>query len=323
MNATTTAPSRGSGGPLRTVAALARLVKYRFVLDFLLCLPIVWTALDPADRLAGDTLITLLFFGLGQVGVLSAVMTLDDVTGARDGSDTANYLDSGKTGLRPVKRKPLLTGELTVRQALWHGYLSLAWGTAWWVAAFLYTPHAEVWIAVLTALLLTTSVQYSWGLKLSYYGLGELVLLFSAATFVLAPHALATGSLPALILVEGLLFGFGQLLIAGYSNTNDIKGDAAVGRRTVAVLTSPRGNRIFLGVLTTANLAVVIVPALAGWLPWWWLAVAAPLVAVRLRQYGSFLRDGDPLVARRRGMLAFRVTVACTLVFNLLWQGVA
>lgn len=308
-------------GAIAAASAYARLVKYKFVLDFLLCLIVAWTAIEVSSRLSGDLLLTLLFFALGEIGVLSAVMALDDVTGVEDGSDDANYLGTEQTALRPVQRKPLLTGELTVRQARWFGYLSLAWGAAWWGIAIAYTPHATTWVVVVTVLLLVLSVQYSWGLKLSYYGLGEVVLLYSASAFVLAPYGLATGELPTLILVEALLFGFGQLLIAGYSNTNDISGDAAVGRRTMAVLTTPFGNRVFLGVLTTLNLLVVVVPVLMGELPWWWLLVLSPFVAVRLLQYGAFLRDGDPLVARVRGITAFRTVVACMIVFNLLHVG--
>lgn len=307
-------------GVLYTVGKFARLVKYQFVLDFLLALVIVWTALEPAERLSGVTLTTLLLFALGQVGVLFAVMTLDDVTGIKDGSDTANYVHAGKTALRPLKRKPLLTGELTVRQAQWYGYASLAWGALWWTATVLYTPHRPLWVLVVTVLLLVLSVQYSWGLKLSYIGLGEALLLFSASAFVIAPHGLATGEWSALLLAEGLLFGFGQLLIAGYSNTNDIPGDRAVGRRTVAVLTSPRGNRIFLGLLTACNLLVLLVPAFAGWLPWWFPVVLLPFAVLRVHQYVGFLRGGDPLLARKRGVVVFRTVVACSVVFNLLYH---
>ncbi|CAM4011795.1 UbiA family prenyltransferase [Kibdelosporangium persicum] len=308
-------------GVPRTVRSYARLVKFQFVLDFYLAPLIAWTALAPVLKADGGTLLTLLFFALGQAGVLFAVMTLDDVTGIKDGSDRANYLDASKSQLRPLKRKPLLTGELTPAQAQRFGYLSLGWGVAWWVAAIAYTDHQDAWVLLVTGLLLTLSVQYSWGLKLSYYGLGELVLLFSAAAFLIAPYGLATGHLPALVLVEGLLFGFGQLLIAGYSNTNDKDGDAAAGRRTVAVLTSPNGNKVFLGLLTAANIGVVVVPALAGWVPWWLPFALLPAIALRLRQYVGFVHDGHALLARSRGVVVFRTTVVCVLATNVLHIG--
>ncbi|WP_119726924.1 UbiA family prenyltransferase [Thermomonospora amylolytica] len=312
---------RASPGLLKTVVSYARLAKFEFVLDFYLALVVAWTALRPDARLDGVVLGTLVLYWLGQTGVLAAVMTLDDVNGVRDGSDQANYLGGSATELRPLRRKPLLTGALTVQQALRFGHLAIVWGALWWIVAAAVAPHQPAWVLVTAALLLTLSVQYSWGLRLSYRGLGEALLLLSPAGFVVVPYGLAAGELPGLLLVEALLFGFGQLLIGAYSNTNDIEGDAAVGRRTVAVLTSPRGNRIFLGALTAANLLLIALPSVTGWGPWWFAAALAPAAALRLRQYGSFLRTGDPLVARRRGVVTFRVTVACTVVANLLYLG--
>ncbi|GLF99418.1 UbiA family prenyltransferase [Streptomyces yaizuensis] len=314
-------PATG-GGALRRFGVYARLVKFQFVLDFFLALVIVWTGMEPEDRFDGAVLFTVLLFALGKVGVLSAVMTLDDVTGVKDGSDTANYLDDGNTELRPLKRKPLLTGDLTVEKAQRFGYASLAWGALWWLIATLQAPHTPTWALIVTAALLVLSVQYSWGLKLSYIGLGEALLLFSASAFVLAPYGITMGELPALILVEALLFGFGQLMIAGYSNTKDISGDAAVGRRTVAVLTSARGNKVFLGTLTALNLGVILLPAALGWIPGWFVVATLPLMAVRLWQYGAFLGNDHALLARSRGVVAFRVTVVCVVVFNVLHFGI-
>lgn len=305
-------------GLLQKIGLFARLVKFQFVIDFFLAFLIVWTALDSESRFDGHVLLTFLLFALGKVGVLSAVMTLDDVMGIRDGSDSANYLGEDNTELRPLKRKPLLTGELPVRHALLFGYAAWAWGAAWWALAVAQAPHAPAWAVVVASALLLFSVQYSWGLKLSYVALGEVLLLYSASAFVLAPYGIIAGDLPALVLVEALLFGFGQLLIAGYSNTNDASGDGAVGRRTVAVLTSDRGNKIFLGILTALNLLVIVGPSVLGWVPWWFALALAPFMAVRIKQYGAYLHNGQALVARSRGVVAFRTTVVCILVFNLL-----
>ncbi|GHD17704.1 hypothetical protein GCM10007147_07140 [Nocardiopsis kunsanensis] len=300
-----------------TLLGYAKLVKYKFVVDFFLALVIVVTLIGPTALGSPTTLVTLLLFAMGMLGVLAAVMTLDDVTGAADGSDDLNYVQVEDTSLRPLDRKPLLTGELTVARARAFGYACLAWGALWWTFAILHTPHQPLWVLVVTPLLLFLSVQYSWGLKFSYYGMGEAVLLFSAAAFLIAPYGLLTGEIPVLVLVQGLLFGFGQLLIAGYSNTNDIRGDRAAGRRTVAVLVSERGNRVFLGLLTTANLLVLVVPVLTGSLPWTFLLFLTPFLVLRVYQYAGFLATGDPLRARSRGIKAFRAVVACMLVYNL------
>ncbi|GLW09388.1 hypothetical protein Misp01_45170 [Microtetraspora sp. NBRC 13810] len=317
------ASSTGTASPgLRTTFVnYARLVKYQFVLDFCLALIVAWTALDAGAKYSGETFLVLLTFILGQIGVLSAVMSLDDVTGIRDGSDSANYLHGDQTRLRPLSRKPLLTGALSVSHAARFGYLSIAWGVVWWTVTVFLAPHAALWTILVTVLLLTASVQYSWGLKLSYRGFGEILLLLCPAAFVVAPYGFLTGTLPPVVAVAALVFGFGQLMIGAYSNTNDIEGDAAVGRRTVAVVTSPRGNRVFLGCATAANLLVILVPAVAGWVPWWLPVVLAPVMVLRVRQYGSFLQNGNALLARSRGVVAFRTTVVCVIVANLIHFG--
>ena len=97
-----------------------------------------------------------------------------------------------------------------------------------------------------------------------------------------------------------------------------MRGDGAVGRRTVAVLTSDKGNKIFLGLLTTLNLLVILVPSALGWIPWWFAVVLAPFMILRLNQYTSYLRNGHALLARSRGVVAFRTTVGCILAFNVL-----
>ncbi|GAA0934717.1 UbiA family prenyltransferase [Nonomuraea longicatena] len=317
------APTAGKPAPgvRSTFVSYARLVKFQFVLDFCLALVVAWTALPPEAKFSGQTYLVLLTFVLGQIGVLSAVMSLDDVTGIKDGSDQANYLHGDQSRLRPLSRKPLLTGALSVSHAARFGYLSIAWGVLWWTVTALIAPHPAPWAILVAALLLTSSVQYSWGLKLSYRGLGEALLLLCPAAFVVAPYGFLTGELPALVAVCALLFGFGQLMIGAYSNTNDIEGDAAVGRRTVAVLTSPRGNRVFLGCVTTANLALIVLPPAVGWVPWWFPLVLLPVVVLRVRQYGSFLSNGNPLLARKRGVVVFRTTVVCLLAAGLLHSG--
>jgi len=320
MAASTT--GKFSVGIRATFINYARLVKFQFVLDFCLALVVAWTALDVGAKYAPATFLVLLTFILGQIGVLSAVMSLDDVTGLKDGSDSTNYLHGDQTRLRPLSRKPLLTGALSVSEAARFGYFGIAWGVLWWTVTIFLAPHSSLWTVIVTVLLLTASVQYSWGLKLSYRGFGEVLLLLCPAAFVVAPYGFITGTLPAVVAVAALAFGFGQLMIGAYSNTNDIEGDASVGRRTMAVITSPRGNRIFLGCATAANLLVILVPALAGWVPWWLPVMLAPVMVLRVRQYGSFLRNGNALLARKRGVLTFRTTVVCVIATNLIHFGI-
>ncbi|MEU3961492.1 UbiA family prenyltransferase [Streptomyces buecherae] len=328
MNAITAAGARraqgasGPGSPARGFAsrlsAFARLAKFEFVLDYYLSVLVVVSALAAGAGLAGGDLLTLGLFLLGEIGVVSAVMAFDDVNGYQDGSDAANYLSEDGTELRPLQRKPLLTGALRLRQAQWFGYLSLAWGALFWSTSAAAAEHQPVWALVVTGLVLVSSWQYSWGLKLSYRGLGELLIAGCPMVIVIAPYGFVAGDLPALLLVEGVLFGLWQILVSAYSNTKDIEGDAAVGRSTVAVRASERGNRRFIGLLSAADVLLAGTAAVVGWAPWWFVLAMLPLTALRVRQYVSFVRNGDALLARRRGVVAFRTGVACLILVNLI-----
>ncbi|MFD6333374.1 UbiA family prenyltransferase [Streptomyces niveus] len=323
-----TAPSAGvssgpAAGPPATGArgrlvAYARLAKFEFVLDYYLSMVVLWTALAGSVRFAPDTLTTLLLFLLGEVGVISAVMALDDVNGIRDGSDRANYLGTGGTPLRPLERKPLLTRALTVNQATRFGYLSLLWGAVFWTSAALAAPERPLWALVVTGLVLFAGFQYSWGLKLSYRGFGEVLIMGCPLVIVVAPYGFVTGHLPATVLVQAVLFGLWQILVSCYSNTKDISGDAAVGRSTVAVHASARGNLLFIGALSAADLLLTVGASAVGWAPWWFFAALLPEMVLRLRQFTSFSRNGDALLARRRGVVAFRTGVAGIVLANLI-----
>ncbi|MET4927127.1 UbiA family prenyltransferase [Streptomyces sp. PSRA5] len=309
------APASGARGRF---VAYARLAKFEFVLDYYLSMLVLWTALAGSARFAPDTLTTLLLFLLGEIGVISAVMALDDVNGIRDGSDRANYLGTGGTPLRPLERKPLLTGALSVPQATRFGYLSLLWGTVLWTASAVTAPERPMWALVVTGLVLFAGFQYSWGLKLSYRGLGEVLIMGCPLVIVVAPYGFVTGQLPAIVLVQAVLFGLWQILVSCYSNTKDISGDAAVGRSTVAVHASARGNLIFIGALSAADLLLTVGASAVGWAPWWFFAALLPEMALRLRQFTSFGRNGDALLARRRGVVAFRTGVAGIVLANLI-----
>ncbi|UNS95726.1 UbiA family prenyltransferase [Streptomyces tubbatahanensis] len=309
-------PATGRAGWLRTYL---RLSKAEFVLDYYLSVIVVMTAYaaSAGSGFVWESLLTVGLFMLGQFGVVSAVMAFDDVNGFRDGSDQANYVGADGEPLRPLQRKPLLTGALTPRQATWFGTLALLWGAALWTLAAVQAAHRPWWALLAAGLVLVTSWQYSYGLKFSYRSLGEVLIAGCPMVLVIAPYGYLDGHMPALVLVEAVLFGLWQILVSAYSNTKDISGDKAVGRSTVAVRTSDRGNRRFIGALTATDLLLVPAAAAAGWAPWWAVAAMLPLAALRLRQYAAFLRGGDALLARRRGVSAFRTGIACLALVNL------
>ncbi|KRV47676.1 1,4-dihydroxy-2-naphthoate prenyltransferase [Wenjunlia vitaminophila] len=294
--------------------AYARLAKLDFF-DFYLSVPLVWALLPGGLRLDGRGLGTLLLFLVGEVCVVAAVVAFDDVTGFRDGSDGANY--GPGTPSRKLRRKPLLDGSLTVEEAVRFGRLATLAGTLLWTAAICAAPHRPVWAVVCTALVLSASVQYSWGLKLSYRGGQEALIAGSPFLVVLVPYGLVTGELTGLLVVEAVLFGLWQVLVSLYSNLKDIEGDAKVGRRNIATSGSPRASQVVLTVLSAADVLLVIGASVFGAAPWWFALALGPVVVLRVRQFLTGVVRGDALLARARGMHLHRTGFVLLFVVNL------
>ncbi|AXE83684.1 UbiA family prenyltransferase [Streptomyces sp. Go-475] len=298
---------------LRSYARLGKLDVYDYYPSVAVGLSAV---LLPLSELPTATIVTLALFLLGAVFVIVAMVALDDVTGYRDGSDAANY--GPDDPLRNKLRKPLVAGTLTLREALGFGWATAAAGAVLWAAAVATAPYRPTWTVVLIVVLFVVSVQYSYGLKISYHGFQEVFLAGLGAALVLAAYGLAAGHFSGFVMVQGVLFGFGPLLFGVYSNTNDIPGDRAVGRLTVACLVSPKGNAVFIGALSAAEFLIGAVASAAGIAPWWFVLLMLPVTALRLRQYLTGFRQGDIMRARKLGFPAHRVSTVLLITANLI-----
>ncbi|MFF5506053.1 UbiA family prenyltransferase [Streptomyces roseolus] len=316
---TTTAPAPDgptaapAAGRLRIYARLGKLDVYDYYLGTFIALSAV---LPPADALTGRTAALFGVFLVGQVLLLMAMTAFDDVTGFRDGSDITNY--GPDHPLRNVQRKPLVAGTLTVPEAL-----RFAWGSAV-LAALLFgatallAPHRPAWTTIGLVVLWVVTLQYSYGVKLSYHGFQELYLVALGFALVILPYGMVTGQATGFLLVQAVLFGFGPLMFGVYSNTNDVEGDRAVGRPTVAALVSERGNARFIGALSLAEFLTIAVASLVGVAPWWFVLVMLPASLLRLRQYLLGFRSGDIMRARRTGFAVHRLGVVLMIAANLL-----
>jgi 1,4-dihydroxy-2-naphthoate octaprenyltransferase len=219
-----------------------------------------------------------------------------------------------------LRRKPLLAGTLTEAQVVRFAVLTAALGTLLWTVAVVAAPHRPMWTLVFAAVTLVLYPQYSWGLKVSYRGFQELFLAALGWSLFLVPYGLLTGHAPGFVVVQALLFGLGPLLFGVYSNTNDVVGDRAVGRLTVAALATPWGNAVFVGLVSLAELALVLWAPLAG-APGWFPLAMLPTVLLRADQYRLGFRRLDILRARRLGVWIHRVTVLTLVTVNLLGGG--
>ncbi len=314
MTSIATSPARP--GLRDRVDAFSKLGKLAFF-DYYLSALVVWTLLPAAVRANIRTPIVLAVISLGWVGVVVATVTFDDVTGFRDGSDQFNY-DPAQGTKRNRARKPLLDGRVTAREAVRFGWIATLWGAAWLASAFAIAPRRPAWAIGLTIWVIVTSVQYSYGLKLSYRGGQELLMLVNTGLTVLIPYALLAGKISGTAVAQSCLFGFFSLLVPVYSNMNDIAGDRSAGRRNLATLLAPRYYRGVVAALTGAEFGVVIAAACAGYLAAWFPIALLPVVVLRVRQMRAGLSQGDPLTARRIGIRAHRLGVVLLLAANLI-----
>jgi 1,4-dihydroxy-2-naphthoate octaprenyltransferase len=298
------------------LVSYARLAKLD-VFDYYLSLPVVLSAvLLPLADLDPAVLVTLAVFGLGTVFMTAAMVAFDDLTGYRDGSDVANY--RANPTLRRVRRKPLVAGTLTDREVVRFGWASAVVGAAILAATVATAPYAPQWTIWLTVAMFVVALQYSYGLKISYHGFQEAFIAGLGWAMVLVPYGLVTGRFDLFVLVQALLFGFGPLLFGVYSNTNDVAGDRAVGRPTVAALTTPTGNMRFIAALSVGEFLIGAVASATGIAPWWFVLLMLPATALRARQFGLGFGPGkDILLARALGFTVHRVSAALLVVANL------
>lgn len=252
------------------------------------------------------TVPSLTLFLVAMVGVQAAACAIDDVIGFRDGSDVENYRQND---LLPQPRKllpkPLLTGLLTERE-----------GVAFAVAAALTATTAAVGsLLVVNApaasplgylIVLGCAVQYSWGLKLSYRpgGLEFVIILVNAATIIL-PYWWIAHRVTTIAVIMGAVVCAWTLLVVSYGNAADRDGDAASGRRTLAVLAGPGMYRLFLVVMWLASLTLNVLPFALGLLRPIGVVFILPLLVTQTVQlYWGVIR-GDPRRAMKIGMRCF------------------
>jgi 1,4-dihydroxy-2-naphthoate octaprenyltransferase len=278
----------------------------------------LWWALLPASLLFdARTLVLVPLTLLVYMSMVAVTGTLDDVQGYRDGSDLENYARSDPTGKRPITRKPLLLGWCTERQAVRYAAIAatvciVAVLTAWQIG----TEEPAWWLAV-SFLVVAVGFQYSAFLKLSYIGAQELTLFTIKVGSVALPYLLVTGELPGRVAVSAVVMALWFDQVSMCSNTHDVAGDRAVGRRTLAVLLSEPAHRVAIATVAGAGWVLMVGAAIAGWWSPWFLLGVVPAGLLHARQLRALFSD-DPLTARNTGFRALRTGVLGICLVGLL-----
>ncbi|HZH22775.1 MAG TPA: 1,4-dihydroxy-2-naphthoate polyprenyltransferase [Geodermatophilus sp.] len=192
----------------------------------------------------------------------------------------ANDYSDGVRGSDAVRVGPMRlvgSGAATPRQVLGAALASFA------VAGFAGLALAALsswWLLAVGAACIAAAWTYTGGpLPYGYRALGEVfVFVFFGLVAVVGTTFVQTGSVDGLAVAASVPIGLLSVALLVVNNLRDIEGDAAVGKRTLAVLLGDRGTRIAFAALPAVAFAVVVAIGVAR--PWALLALLAVPLAV-------------------------------------------
>jgi 1,4-dihydroxy-2-naphthoate polyprenyltransferase len=284
------------------------------IFELWLGIPLAWSLLAAEHRIEPRPILLLVMTLFVIAGTASASLSLDDVAGLRDGVDVANHADTDRYGVN----KPLLDGRLSERQALGFVYVLVSIAVLAAVIMFAVAWPIPSWLLALTLAILFVPLNYSFGLKLSYHGLGELLTMGAIAGSVILPFAAVTHTAPGPVLMQALLAGLWMLHIAVFSNTQDREGDRQARRMTIAALLSKRGNYGFIVMLFALTWALTAYGLASGLLTKTLMLMLIPLWVLQARQLWIGVRREKWLKARLLGFWLYRYAILALFVSNLL-----
>ncbi len=250
-------------------------------------------------------LVLSLFLLFGACCSLLTIV-LDDIVGFLDGLDQRTNLDRKQN-----ISKPLVSGELTVAQAT-KAALVLLGAALVLLGALVAAAHERLSTALLLLVLLGGVTQYSFGLKLSYRGMGELIIAFGTAMTTALPVWLLCGELSATVAWIALMSGLPYCAQIVVSNLLDREADAAAGRRTLTVIVGPRRAPWLSAGLLALFWACFVVGLGLGVLPP--ITLCWVLLLPRHLRFLALLSQGQVAAAR---LCSFRTIRLQLLLFTL------
>jgi 1,4-dihydroxy-2-naphthoate polyprenyltransferase len=192
----------------------------------------------------------------------------------------ANDYSDGVRGSDAVRVGPMRlvgSGAATPRQVLGAALGSFAVAG---LAGLALAALSSWWLIAVGAACIAAAWTYTGGpLPYGYRALGEVfVFVFFGLVAVVGTTFVQTGSVDGLAVAASVPIGLLSVALLVVNNLRDIEGDAAVGKRTLAVLLGDRGTRIAFAALPAVAFAVVV--AIGVVRPWALLALLAVPLAV-------------------------------------------
>jgi 1,4-dihydroxy-2-naphthoate polyprenyltransferase len=192
---------------------------------------------------------------------------------ANDYSDGTRGTDTARVG--PMRL--VGSGAATPRQVLLAAMASFAVAA---VAGLVLAALSSWWLLAVGAACIAAAWTYTGGpIPYGYRALGEVfVFVFFGLVAVVGTTFVQTGSVEGLAVAAAVPIGLLIVAILVVNNLRDVEGDAAVGKRTLAVLVGDRGTRVLFAALPVVAFAVVV--AIGVVRPWALLALLAVPLAV-------------------------------------------
>jgi 1,4-dihydroxy-2-naphthoate polyprenyltransferase len=217
---------------------------------------------------------------LGSFRPLPAVLALVVALALQVAVNYANDYSDGTRGTDAERVGPMRlvgSGAAAPRQVL------IAAGLAFAVAAVAGLGLAALsswWLVAVGAVCIAAAWTYTGGpLPYGYRALGEVfVFVFFGLVAVVGTTFVQTGTLPGLAFAVAVPVGLLIVAILVVNNLRDIHGDAAVGKRTLAVLLGERATRILFAGLFVVAFGVIAAVGIAR--PWALLGLLAAPLAV-------------------------------------------
>jgi 1,4-dihydroxy-2-naphthoate octaprenyltransferase len=261
--------------------------------------------------------------GLGAARAIGAPFRTDMALGClavalllQIAANLANDLSDFRRGVdTPARMGPVrvaAAGLVTERQL--EIAIGLTIGLAVLVGLWLASVGGPVLLAI-GAVAIVAAVAYSGGpLRYGYRGLGELfVFVFFGLVSVAGTAYLQTGRIHPLFLAAAVPVGALITAILVVNNLRDIPGDAAAGKRTLAVVLGARGTTLeYAGLLVLAFLVPVALAVAGVGLPVLLPLLSAPLALLLWRAVRTF---SEP----RELNAVLKATARLSLIFGVLF----
>jgi 1,4-dihydroxy-2-naphthoate octaprenyltransferase len=245
--------------------------------------------------------------------LLAAVVALALQVGvnfANDYSDGIRGTDKNRTGPMRLVASGLATPAAVLRAAI------IAFAIAA-VAGIVLSLQVAPWLILIGFSAIAAAWFYTGGPKpYGYNGLGEVfVFIFFGLFGTLGSTYVQHGSFTVVSALASLAVGSLTTALLVVNNLRDIPGDAATGKRTLAVKMGDLATRrLYLALLAAAALAMLAVVALRPWALIAFIAAAAAIRPVQIIRSGATGRALVPvLIDTGRLELAFGVLFAASV----------